>query len=101
MILYISKPLSSIPRLLELITHFGMFLDYRINWTKSDLIPIRVQNFAELQFPLKPVPEQLTYLGITATKQPSSLFKANFPPLIAKLKLNIEFWSLLPISINL
>lgn len=99
-LLYVTKPLSSIPVILDLISHFGSFSGYTINWLKSELMPIKTNNLTALQgFPFKISLQEFTYLGIKVTKDCQSLYKHNFPPLISKLQNNIEFWKSLPISL--
>lgn len=99
-LLYITQPQISIPTLLNKIDLFGTFSGYRINWTKSVRMPVHMENLARLDhFPFKISVENITYLGIEVTKHYSSLFQANFPPLIEKLKLRLSFWETLPISL--
>lgn len=50
-------------------------------------------------FPFTVSPDRFTYLGIEVTKQYSSLFQANFPPLLERLQTRISFWDTLPISL--
>uniref|UniRef100_A0A673WU00 Reverse transcriptase domain-containing protein n=1 Tax=Salmo trutta TaxID=8032 RepID=A0A673WU00_SALTR len=99
-LLYVTEPQDSIPAILEVINLFGTFSGYRINWNKSELMPIRLQNTSWLEhLPLKLSSDKFTYLGIVVTKQYSLLFKENFPSLMQKLKANIQFWRTLPISL--
>ena len=99
-LLYVTEPQASIPAILDVINLFGTFSGYRINWNKSELMPIRSQNTSWLEhLPFKLSSEKCTYLGIVVTKQYSLLFKENFPSLIQKLKANILFWRTLPISL--
>ncbi len=97
--LYITQPQVTIPKLLEKINLFGSFSGCRINWGKSELMPIRVLDASWLQnLPFSISLEKFTYLGIHITRCHSSLFEANFPSLLSKLKSNIQFWKTLPVS---
>ena len=99
-LLFISKPQTSLPTILDKINKFGAFSGYRINWTKSELMPVGLRDVSVIErLPFKISRETFTYLGIKITKDFSSLFKANYPPLLTKLKNNIEFWKSLPISL--
>lgn len=99
-LLYISQPQTSIPAILSVINDFSSFAGYRINWEKSELLPIKQRNHNWLSaVPFKVAPEKITYLGIIVTKKYSSLLKENFNPLMEKLKNNIQFWKTLPISL--
>lgn len=51
-------------------------------------------------FPLKIRPQKFKYLGIWITHALNNIFKANFSPLLARLKQDMEHWSLLPLSLG-
>lgn len=73
---------------------------YRINSTKSELMPIGLKDLSLIQhLPFKISFQTITYLRIQVTKEFSSLFKANYPHLVVKLQTNIQFWRSLPISL--
>lgn len=48
-----------------------------------------------INFPFKISSEKCTYLGIEVTRQHTSLFQQNFPPLIEKLRSRLLFWDVL------
>lgn len=99
-LLYLTQPETTIVKILEKIKTFGTFAGYRINWNKSELMPIRIQDHSWLQnLPFRISLEKFTYLGIQVTKCHNLLLKANFPPLLSKLQSNIQFWRTLPISL--
>ena len=99
-LLYITQPQITIPALLDTINLFGTFSGYRINWNKSVLMPVHTNNLALLEsFPFKISRDKFTYLGIEITRHYSSLFQANFTPLIETLRTKIQFWDTLPISL--
>ena len=98
-LLYLTRPQMTIPVLLDKINLFGTFAGYRINWTKSVLMPVHRDDLTFLtDFPFKISSEKFTYLGIEVTRQYTSLFEQNFPPLIEKLRSRLLFWDALPIS---
>lgn len=43
-LLYITMPQVTISKILEKINSFGAFFGYKINWSQSELMPIREQN---------------------------------------------------------
>lgn len=99
-LLYITHPQITIPALLDKINLFGSFSGYRINWTKSVLMPVHLDDLSLLDnFPFKISSEKITYLGIEVSKKYTSLFRENFPPLIEKLRSRLLFWNTLPISL--
>lgn len=99
-LIYATKPLSSIPVILHIIDNFSSFSGYRINWGKSELMPVGLIDPSQLShLPFKISKDKFIYLGIVVTKLPKALFAANYPPLLEKLKSNIQFWRTLPISL--
>ena len=99
-VLYISDPKSSIPPLLNLINDFGAFSGYRINWSKSELMPLsKLVDMAYLEStPFKIVLDKFKSLGIIVTSKFNQLLKLNWADKLNQLKSNIEFWKTLPIS---
>lgn len=97
-LLYLTCPQMTIPVLLDKINLFSAFAGYRINWTKSVLIPVHRDDLTfVINLPFKISSEKFTYLGIEVTRQYTSLFQQNFPPLIEKLRSRLLFWDALPI----
>lgn len=77
-LLYITKPQQSIPNLLSLINLFGTFSGYRINWNKSEIMPVNYDDVSFLQqFPFKVKKYEIKYLGVIVTKNYTSLREAN------------------------
>ena len=68
-LIYITKLEISIPNLFNVINKFGTFSGYRINWNKSEIMPVTEINLNILQqYPLKVVKDKFKYLGINVTK---------------------------------
>ncbi len=99
-LLYVTQPRITIPSILKMFNLFGSFSGYKINWGKSELLPVQgvVQNWLK-ELPLRIASDSITYLGIVITKKYNDLYKANFPTLLNKLTSNIQFWRTLPISL--
>lgn len=67
--LYITQPQVMIPALLEKINLFGSFSGYWINWTKSALMPVHMNDLTCLDdSPFTISLDKFTYLGIEVTK---------------------------------
>lgn len=99
-LLHITRPHLTIPLLLDKINFFGTFSGYRINWTKSVLMPVNMSDLEPLSnSPFKIALDKVTYLGIEVTKKYTSLYQENFLPLIDRLRSKLLFWNSLPISL--
>lgn len=67
-LMYITRPQTSMPVLLETIELISSFSGYRINWGESELMPVRCGDSAVLeQVPFKL--DKFTYLGLEITKK--------------------------------
>lgn len=101
LLLFISDPGSSIPIVLSVLKEFGQISGYKLNFEKSELMPI---NAAALTYPLSDLPfktsqEHFKYLGIWVTRDFSKLIDQNFSPLLSKLSKDFQRWSALPLSL--
>lgn len=100
-LLTLSKPSNSIPRILETIKAFGSFSGYRINWTKSEAIPLNkfthVNNLGPTPFVWRS--EGMKYLGIKIRVPIKEIFDLNSKPLLDSIKEDLKRWSALPMSI--
>ena len=93
--LFMSHPKLSIPPLLQLIDSFSSFSGYKINWGKSELMPI--SDKVDLNFlrttPFKVTRDQFRTLGIIATREHGKLLSSNWDSKIQQLNQNIPFWN--------
>ncbi len=101
LLLFISDPDRSIPQVLALLKEFGQVSGYKLNFHKSELMPI---NSAAIAYPLSKLPfktslDHFNYLGICVTKNYSDLFNCNFSPLLDQMTKDFQRWSLLPLSL--
>ena len=102
LLLYISDPLVSLPKVLELLGKFGNISGYKTNLDKSELMPINevAKGMSFDSTPFKVSTEKFKYLGIWITHNHKDLYKANFLPLMNSLKEDIKRWDLLPLSLG-
>jgi len=97
---FITEPETSMPALLETIDLFHLFSGYRVNWTKSELMPVRCDDPGTLEHtPFRLAWEKFTYLGLEITRKYNGLFEANYVAILSKFKNKLEFWKTLPISL--
>lgn len=102
MLLYISDPLISIPKTIDLLNAFGRISGYKINLQKSELMPVNAaaKSTPPNLIPFKMSTHKFKYLGIWVTHHFKDLYKANFPPLMATLKQDLERWDILPLALG-
>lgn len=86
-LIYLSDVANSVPHVLNLFEEFGSFSGYKINWSKSLLMPL---NLAAKKLTLSSLPIDLehngfTYLGIQIRPSLSSIVKDNFNLALAKI----------------
>lgn len=101
LLLYVSDPVSSIPTILSAFQTFGSFSGYKVNISKSECYPINASalQLTQCDVPFKLSPSGFKYLGINVTRTLNSLFSANFSPLMSKIKLDLQRWGNLPLSL--
>ena len=101
LLLYISNPAESIPKLIDVLHQFGKLSGYRLNLSKSSLFPINQLaisiNYSNLPFKLEH--QSFTYLGIRVTRQYKDLYDCNFKLLLERTKQDFQRWSALPVTL--
>lgn len=91
LLLYVSNPVSSIPIITDILTQFGRYSGYKLNFDKSELLPINrlSREIPPTSFPFRVVSEGFQYLGVFITASFKDLFNKNIRPLIDKCKLDM------------
>ena len=91
-LLFLTKPEISIPAILSVIHKFSSFSGYKINFGKSEAIPLG--NLTGLTLPtsspFKWSPTGFTYLGIKVSPDLTELWKLNFSLIATKIKKDLE-----------
>lgn len=101
LLLYISDPVASISDLLHTFNSFGSFSGHKLNISKSVCFP--VNNLAK-QIPAGVLPFQLSstkfrYLGVDISYSFDLLFQYNFSKLLTQVKLYLQRWDKLPLTL--
>lgn len=80
-LLTLSRPAQSVPHLLKLISDFGLFSGYKINWSKSEAISLnRLTHPGQLSStPIVWKSEGMRYLGVNITLPIDRVFQLNGP----------------------
>uniref|UniRef100_A0A3Q1EEL5 Reverse transcriptase domain-containing protein n=1 Tax=Acanthochromis polyacanthus TaxID=80966 RepID=A0A3Q1EEL5_9TELE len=100
-LLFLSSPETSIARVVEIISDFSQFSGYKINYSKSEAMPLTpdLPWSPTCSAPFRWSPSGFVYLGIKITPSIYGLYKANFVPLIRKIKEDLARWTALPLSL--
>ena len=100
-LLLVSDPMVSIPSLLNTINTFSKFSGYKVNWDKSEALPLTkycpttLFQAGRFKWPT----QGLKYLGILFPPQFDNVIKVNFDPLIQRLDIDVKRWSPLYLSL--
>lgn len=100
-LILVTDPAKSIPAILEIIRLFSGFSGYRVNWTKSEALPLTsfcpksLFQAGSFQWPQKGI----KYLGIIFPRYLKDIVKCNFDPLLDKISRDMERWSPLYLSL--
>ena len=101
-LLYVLEPETSVPRLVDIITLFGCFSGYKINFSKSLAMPmgsLRDRTGTLPAFPFKWSMTGFVYLGIHITPLFHGMYRANFNPLLDSIRKDLDRWAPLPLSL--
>ena len=100
-LLTLTKPDQSIPHLLEVIKNFGLFSGYKVNWSKSEAIPLNCRTFQShlSAAPIVWKPQGMRYLGVNIVSPIEKIFEINGPKLLKSIKEDLSRWTGLPLSL--
>ena len=100
-LIYLSDPAASLPRVLQCIEKFGAVSGYELNMSKSELFPLNIT--AETLPPsaalFKLAQNEFRYLGVTITRKYTDMHKNNFVSALERTRLDFARWSSLPLSL--
>lgn len=101
-LVYISEPLSSVPRLMQNFTTFGKISGYKVNVNKTEALAMNTLITQQIRdaFSFKWPKDGITYLGTTIPQNIDKLFDANFSKLINKISADLDRWNVLPLSLS-
>lgn len=97
-LLFLEDIANSIPPLFTIFDQFGRISGFRINWQKSALLPLSLNNAgvaANLPISL-PVVQHFKYLGIEVYASLEAIVKNNFIDTFKKIKYDLDRWMNLP-----
>ena len=100
-LLILSDPASSIPGVMDIIENFSKMSGYKINWQKSEVMPVSVGcSIADIgAFPFTWIPSGMKYLGIRLTTDFQTLVQINMDPVLQNIKTNFAKWKMINLSL--
>lgn len=99
-LLYLDKPIHSIPPLLNLFNDFGKTSGYKINWDKSSLLPLNFDLEPTTLSSHIPVVDHFKYLGVEIYPSVNKLVLKNFNKILKQIKIDTLNWMRLPHSLH-
>ncbi len=99
-ILYLDHFDVSVSSVIKEFDNFSSLSGYKINWSKSALMPI---NNVKVNFSIPsfiPIKESFIYLGITIYKNIHKIARDNFNNILVKVKNDIQRWKNLKVSLQ-
>lgn len=99
-LVFMEKPLQSIPNLLSICEEFSCLSGFKINWTKSALLPLN-DSAKRLQFsPGIPFVQDFKYLGIQIFPSLNRTVTHNYIQTLNIVKADLDRWISLPNSLR-
>lgn len=100
-LLLMSEPATSLPLLMEVIESYSVVSGYKINWRKSEAMPITRTCYSHMVtgFGFKWVPSGMKYLGVRLTQNLEGIMALNYDPLLTKIQHNVEKWKHLKLTL--
>uniref|UniRef100_A0A672FWV9 Reverse transcriptase domain-containing protein n=1 Tax=Salarias fasciatus TaxID=181472 RepID=A0A672FWV9_SALFA len=99
-LLFVSDPEVSIPKLMTTIKNFSIFSGYKINFSKSVALPLGYGKDPPslIDFPFSWSISGFSYLGISISSCIDTILKSNFQDVFKKIQNDLIRWTDLPIS---
>uniref|UniRef100_A0A803JJA9 Reverse transcriptase domain-containing protein n=1 Tax=Xenopus tropicalis TaxID=8364 RepID=A0A803JJA9_XENTR len=102
LLLFITKPTISLPNVISLMKDYGNLSNFKVNYTKSEILNINIPNKAmsnlKQNFPFKWADPSIKYLGIKIQPDIEKAYSDNYLPLITSLQKTIGNWGKLQLS---
>ncbi len=99
-ILYLDHFDVSVSSIIKEFDNFSSVSGYKINWSKSALMPINNVKVNSSIPSFIPIKESFIYLGITIYKNIHKIARDNFNNILVKVKNDIQRWKNLKVSLQ-
>lgn len=97
----LTDPTQSLPALLTCVESYSKLSGYKINWYKSDGMPLSTTCHSRYitAFNFKCLPLGMKYLGILLNPNLEDIMLSNMEPLLLKIKTNLDKWGKLNLTL--
>ncbi len=99
-LLFLDNPVLSVPHVLNLFNQFSNLSGYKINWTKSYLLPLNICVGSATFSGFIPVVHSFTYLGVDIYPSLQDIVSKNLNKNLAKVTSDLANWMHLPTSFH-
>lgn len=97
-LLFFDRASNSLPHILDTFEVFSSLSGYKINWTKSALLPLNSKLDPKSLPQHIPVVKQFKYLGIDIFPSVTTIVNKNFHGIFSRIETDLTRWSHLPKS---
>lgn len=99
-ILFLDNFDTSIPPIMKIFDHFSSLSGYKINWSKSSLMPLNSKPIKATLPACIQVKSSFTYLGITVHNSIHKINKDNYITMLHKIRSDMQRWKNLKTSLQ-
>uniref|UniRef100_A0A6I8S7H8 Reverse transcriptase domain-containing protein n=1 Tax=Xenopus tropicalis TaxID=8364 RepID=A0A6I8S7H8_XENTR len=102
LLLFITKPIISLPNTISLMKVFGDLSNFKVNYSKSEILNINIPETTasnlKQSFPFKWADPCIKYLGVKIQSDLDKAYQDNYLPLISNLQKITSNWNKLQLS---
>ncbi|XP_054872348.1 LINE-1 retrotransposable element ORF2 protein isoform X1 [Amphiprion ocellaris] len=101
-ICYLKDPEISFPTLIQNLEMYGFYSGYKLNLAKTQILTMNYSpsEFIRKKYILSWNSKNMSYLGVTLTKQIEKLYDANIPRVDQEIRNDIARWDLLTLDLS-
>ena len=98
LLISITQPTQTLPKLMKLLEEFGSISGYKINVNKTQILtfnydpPVSIKTIYNWNWEA----ESIKYLGVSLPRDFTRLYNINYDPLNSKIKTDIQRWNVIP-----
>lgn len=98
LLISLTQPTQTLPKLIELLEDFGLISGYKININKTQVLTFNYDPPLSIRtkYDWKWDTETIKYLGVLLSRDSSGLYDINYGPLNLKIKSDIQRWNVIP-----